>query len=79
MWVPSLSWEDPLEEGMATDSSILAWDPGNLKDPGKFTVHRVAKSQRLLSQLSMHAYYVRGIRALDKYLLNIISLLVTGL
>ena len=23
--VPSLSWEDPLEEGMATHSSILAW------------------------------------------------------
>ena len=25
MWVPSLSWEDPLEEGMATHSSIFAW------------------------------------------------------
>ena len=25
MWVQSLSWEDPLEEGMATHSSILAW------------------------------------------------------
>ena len=24
-WVPSLGWEDPLEEGMATDSNILAW------------------------------------------------------
>ena len=24
-WVWSLSWEDPLEEGMATHSSILAW------------------------------------------------------
>ena len=23
-WVPSLGWEDPLEEGMATHSSILA-------------------------------------------------------
>ena len=23
-WVPSLGWEDPLEEGMATPSSILA-------------------------------------------------------
>ena len=23
--VPSLSWEDPLEKGMATHSSILAW------------------------------------------------------
>ena len=25
MWVPSLGQEDPLEEGMATHSSILAW------------------------------------------------------
>ena len=25
MWVRSLSWEDPLEEGMATHSIILAW------------------------------------------------------
>ena len=25
MWVLSLSWEDPLEKGMATHSSILAW------------------------------------------------------
>ena len=24
-WVRSLSWEDPLEKGMATHSSILAW------------------------------------------------------
>ena len=24
-WVPSLGWEDPLEEGMATHSCILAW------------------------------------------------------
>ena len=24
-WVPSLDWEDPLEKGMTTHSSILAW------------------------------------------------------
>ena len=24
-WVQSLDWEDPLEEGMATHFSILAW------------------------------------------------------
>ena len=24
-WVRSLDWEDPLEKGMATHSSILAW------------------------------------------------------
>ena len=31
-WVPSLVWDDPLEEGMATHSSILAWRI--LKDRG---------------------------------------------
>ena len=25
MQVPSLGWEDPLEEGLETHSSILAW------------------------------------------------------
>ena len=25
-WVRSLGWEDPLEKGMATPSSILAWE-----------------------------------------------------
>ena len=25
MWVQSLGWEDPLEEGTATHSSFLAW------------------------------------------------------
>ena len=37
---PSLSWEDPLEKGMATHSSILAWripwteEPGGLQSMG---------------------------------------------
>ena len=26
MWVRSLGWEDPLENGMATHSSIVAWE-----------------------------------------------------
>ena len=24
-WVQSLGWDDPLEEGMATQSNMLAW------------------------------------------------------
>ena len=37
MWVQSLSWEDPLEEKVATHSHILAWrilwteEPGGLQ------------------------------------------------
>ena len=39
-WVRSLGWEDPLEEGMVTHSSILAWrilwteEPGRLQSIG---------------------------------------------
>ena len=34
-WVWSLSWEDPLEKGMATHSSILAWRIPWTEEPGK--------------------------------------------
>ena len=39
-WLPSLGLEDDLEEGLATDSSILAWifpwteEPGGLQPIG---------------------------------------------
>ena len=32
--VRSLGWEDPLEEGMATHSSILAWKIPQTEEPG---------------------------------------------
>ena len=32
-WVRSLGWEDPLEEGMATHSSILAWETPWTEEP----------------------------------------------
>ena len=34
MWVRSLGLEDPLEEGMATHSSILAWRTPSKEEPG---------------------------------------------
>ena len=34
-WVRSLDWEDLLEEGMATHSSILAWRIPMTEDPGR--------------------------------------------
>ena len=34
-WVPSLGQEDPLEKGMATLSSILAWRVPWTKEPGE--------------------------------------------
>ena len=54
MWVRSLGWEDPLEEGAAIHSTILAWripwteEPGGLKSVG-------SQSQTRLKQLSTHA------------------------
>ena len=33
-WVRSLSWEDPLEEGMAIHSSLLAWEVPRTEEPG---------------------------------------------
>ena len=34
-WVQSLGQEDPLEEGMATYSSILAWRISWTEEPGR--------------------------------------------
>ena len=34
-WVRSLGWEDPLEKGMATHSSILAWKIPWTEEPGR--------------------------------------------
>ena len=34
-WVQALSQEDPLEKGMATHSSILAWIPPRTEESGK--------------------------------------------
>ena len=45
---------DPLEEGTAADSSILAWRITIDRGAWWATVHRVAKSQTQLKQLSMH-------------------------
>ena len=46
-WVRSLDWEDPLEKGMATHSSVLAWstpwteEPGGLQSMGSQRVGNV--------------------------------------
>ena len=45
-WVQFLGLEDPLEKGMATHSSILAWTIPWTEEP---TVHGVAKSGTRLS------------------------------
>ena len=44
IWVLSLGWEDPLEESMATHSSILAWRIPMDRGAWQATVHGVAES-----------------------------------
>ena len=56
-WVQSLGWEGPLEEGMATHTSILAWRIPWAEGPGGATVHGVTKSQTPLKQLSTERSY----------------------
>ena len=44
IWVPSLDWQDSLEKGMATHSSILVWRIPWTKEPGRLQSMR---SQRV--------------------------------
>ena len=53
-WVRSLGWEDALEKGKSTHSSILAW-----RIP--WTIHGVTKSQTQLSDL-------KNKKVVDQYL-----------
>ena len=68
MWVQSLGQEDPLEEGMATHSSILAWripwieEPGGLKSievSKSWTSQRVELSKSSSQDLSTLAQYTK--------------------
>ena len=43
-WVLSLGWEDPLEKGMATYSSILAWRTPWTEEPGELQSMRLQRA-----------------------------------
>ena len=51
-WVQSLGWEDPLEEGAATHSTILAWRIPMDRGAWRATISRGAKSQTQPSNLA---------------------------
>ena len=61
-WVWSLSWEYPLEEGMATHSSILAWRIPMGRGAWWATVHGVTKESDKTEQLSTAQHVVSGVR-----------------
>ena len=58
--VQFLNWEDPLEKGMATHSSILAWripwteEPGGLQSIG---LHRVGHDRSDFTHTHMHNWH----------------------
>ena len=49
IWLESLGWEDPLEKGMATHSSILGWRIPMDRGAWQATVYGVTKSWTRLS------------------------------
>ena len=62
MWVQSLGWEDPLEEGTATHSSILAWRIPWTEEPGRL--------QSMGSQRVRHDLGTKQQKPLFKHLSN---------
>ena len=59
MWVGSLAWEDPLEEGMATNSSILAWRIPWTEEPGE--LQSVASQRLRHNRATKHILQLIGI------------------
>ena len=62
----SLGREDPLEEGMATHSSIPAWRIPVDRGAWQATAHGVAKSRTRLKLHSTHAYRFTPVRNTKK-------------
>ena len=54
-WFGSLGWNDPLEEEMATCSSILAWKIPRTEEPGGLWSMGVTKSD-MIEQLSAEIF-----------------------
>ena len=48
-WVRSLGWEDRLEKGIATHSSIFAWEVQWTEEPGKLLSMGLQKNRTQLS------------------------------
>ena len=55
-WVQSLGWEDPLEKGKATHSSILAWRIPMDRGAWQATAHGGHKESDTTEQLSLSRY-----------------------
>ena len=72
-WVRSLSWKDPLEEGMATYSNILAWRIAVDRGAWRAAVHGAAESDttECLSTAQHSTTYISSLlMARKKFLTN---------
>ena len=70
-WIQSLAWTDPLEECMATHSSILAWRIPIDRGAWWPSVHGVPKSWTWLSNQHFHFYFTFHILYFSVFNLNI--------
>ena len=68
-WVRSLGWEDPLEEGLATHSSILAWripiDRGALLSCSPWSRKGSDRTERLNTQGSSILNFIHQMRKMS--------------
>ena len=53
-WGLSLGWKDPLEKGLTTHCSILAWRIAMDRGACQATVHGATKSQTRVSDYHFH-------------------------
>ena len=70
MQVQSLSWEDPLEEEMATYSTILAWESPMDRGAWWATTRRVAESQTQLS-MAWHSAFIQCFEGSEAVLVSV--------
>ena len=62
IWVRSLGWEGPLEKGMATHSSILAWRIPWTEEPGGLQFMGLQKVgyERAIKHIGHEIYRIEG-------------------
>ena len=78
-WVHSLGWEDPLEEGTATHSSIVAWRIPCTEETGDAKGHGITKSRTRLSDNHFHFHTVTCSGRLPPYSQLFSGFLSTGI